>query len=89
MKSFLIWLLVTVTGAGIGYGISWLTGLNPYLCMGVGVVIGSSIGVTANIHRDQQPMPGREDDSIVDKSSSKTSDNNSVSNRTKTDQTEN
>ncbi len=89
MKSFLIWLLVTVTGAGIGYGISWLTGLNPYLCIGVGMVIGSSIGVTANIHRDQQAMPGREEDSIHDKSSSKTSDNNSLPNRTKTDQTEN
>jgi hypothetical protein len=56
MKSFLLWLLATILGAGIGYGVGWLTGINLYLCIGIGVIIGSSIGITSYIHREQQAM---------------------------------
>lgn len=84
MKSVLIWLLVTALGAGIGYGLSWLTGLNLYICIGIGAIIGSSIGVTANIHRDQQGLisdhemdSSFDDDFITPTESDNTSKNNS------------
>ncbi|MFP8489020.1 hypothetical protein ACKGJO_07940 [Gracilimonas sp. Q87] len=51
MKSFLIWLLATFIGAALGFGISWLTGINLYLSLGIGIILGSSAGVTANMDR--------------------------------------
>lgn len=54
MKSFLIWLIATFFGTALGYGLNWLTGLNIYLCLGIGAVIGSSAGITVNIHRERE-----------------------------------
>lgn len=51
MKNLLVWLLATLVGGVIGYFFSWLTGMSIYLCVGCGVVLGSSLGVTMNIHR--------------------------------------
>lgn len=62
MKSFVFWFLATLIGAGIGYGISWLIGINPYLSIGIGLILGSSAGVTANIHRGEQVLNFEQDD---------------------------
>jgi hypothetical protein len=69
MKSLLIWLLSTLIGAAIGYGISWLTGINLYLCTGVGIIIGNSAGVTANIHRGKETIAFDSDLNIKSKDS--------------------
>lgn len=53
MKSVLIWLSAVVIGGGIGYGIGILSELNIYLTVGLGIIVGSSIGVTINIHRER------------------------------------
>lgn len=53
MKSVLIWLSAVVIGGGIGYGIGVFNDLNIYLTVGLGIIVGSSIGVTINIHRER------------------------------------
>lgn len=53
MKSFVYWLIATLFGFTLGYGLSWVTGLSIYLSLGIGVIIGSSVGVTFNIHRER------------------------------------
>lgn len=54
MKSLLIWLAGILTGAALGYGLSFVVGLNVFLAVGVGVILGSSLGVTINIHRGRE-----------------------------------
>lgn len=51
MNRFLIWILGILVGAFLGYGVGFVTGLNLYLCMGTGVIFGSSIGITINMQR--------------------------------------
>lgn len=65
MKSFLIWLLATFIGTAIGFGISWLTGINLYLSLWIGIILGSSAGVTANIHRVREIEYGLKIDSPI------------------------
>jgi len=64
MKSFFTWFIATLIGAAVGFGISWLTGLNIYLCIGIGIILGSSAGVTANIHRGEQVMQFKPDEQV-------------------------
>ncbi|MDZ7805672.1 MAG: hypothetical protein U5K71_00985 [Gracilimonas sp.] len=54
MKSFFIWLLATLLGAALGFGLSWLIGMNLYLYVGVGIILGNSAGITANIYRGRE-----------------------------------
>jgi hypothetical protein len=56
MKSFFIWLLAILFGAALGFGLNWLTGMNLYLCIGIGIILGNSAGITANIHRSREPI---------------------------------
>lgn len=53
MKSFFIWLIAVIIGGMSGFGVSYLLGLNLYLTVGVGIILGSSAGVTINIHRER------------------------------------
>lgn len=71
MKSLLIWLFATLIGGGVGFVISSLTGLNFYLCVVSGFIIGSSIGVTANIYRGNESIYS---DSVVTDQSKEISD---------------
>ena len=52
MKSFLTWIIAVAIGGGIGYGLSFLFGVSLYLLIGAGVLIGNALGITINIHRD-------------------------------------
>ena len=52
MKSFLTWITAAAIGGCIGYGISFLVEIGLALPIGIGVLIGSSAGITINIHRD-------------------------------------
>ncbi|HBQ58226.1 MAG TPA: hypothetical protein DD671_00965 [Balneolaceae bacterium] len=54
MKSFFIWIFFVILGVLAGYGVSFLINLNVYLLLGGGVIIGSSLGVTWNIHRERE-----------------------------------
>lgn len=36
-----------------GFGVSYLIGFNMYLAVGLGIIFGSTTGVTINIHRDR------------------------------------
>lgn len=53
MKSFFIWLIAIIIGGLSGFGVSYLTGLSIYLTVGVGIILGSSAGVTINVHRER------------------------------------
>lgn len=81
MKSFFTWFIATLIGAAVGFGISWLTGLNIYLCIGIGIILGSSAGVTANIHRGEQVLQFKPDEQVKESemesslSDAKTNDN--------------
>ncbi|MCP9290449.1 hypothetical protein [Gracilimonas sediminicola] len=52
MKSFLTWITAVAIGGLIGYGASFLMEVGLALPIGIGVLIGSSVGITINIHRD-------------------------------------
>jgi len=39
-----------------GYGIGMLQTSNPYLWLAVGIILGSTIAVTYNIHREDDDM---------------------------------
>lgn len=54
MKSIFIWLFAIVIGGSVGYGVGFLSELNMYLTIGLGIIVGSSIGVTINIHRERE-----------------------------------
>lgn len=41
-------------GAIAGYSMSFVTGMNLFLMMGIGIMVGSSIGVAWNIQRDKE-----------------------------------
>lgn len=81
MKSFFTWFIATLIGAAVGFGISWLTGLNIYLGIGIGIILGSSAGVTANIHRGEQVLQFKPDEQVKESemgsslSDAKTNDN--------------
>ncbi|MFD2533078.1 hypothetical protein [Gracilimonas halophila] len=53
MKSFFIWLIAVIIGGMSGFGVSYLIGYNMYLAVGLGIIFGSTTGVTINIHRDR------------------------------------
>jgi|AntRauTorckE6833_2_1112554.scaffolds.fasta_scaffold06705_3 hypothetical protein len=53
MKSIMIWLFAFILGGTTGYMIGYYFGLNVYLWAGLGVIIGSSAGITLNIHRSR------------------------------------
>lgn len=53
MKSFIIWLLGTLFGAAVGYGISILADMNELLFISIGVILGSTSAITYNIHREK------------------------------------
>ena len=54
MKSFFTWLVAIIIGAIFGYLVNVLTGYNLYLSIGIGIILGSTIGITINIHRKKQ-----------------------------------
>ena len=54
MGSFFIWIACVLLGGLAGYGISYLVSFNTYLLIAFGVIIGSSIGITLNIHRERE-----------------------------------
>lgn len=51
MKSILIWLIALIIGGLAGYIVGYSFGLNAFLWAGLGVIIGSSAGITINVHR--------------------------------------
>lgn len=53
MKSFFIWLIAVIIGGASGYGSSFLIDLNMYIAVGLGIILGSTAGITINIHRDR------------------------------------
>ena len=53
MKSTLIWIICVSLGAAAGYALSMVFAYNLYLLLLLGVIIGSSAGITWNIHRDR------------------------------------
>lgn len=53
MKSFLTWITAVAISGCIGYGASFLMEIGLALPIGIGVLIGSSVGITINIHRDE------------------------------------
>ncbi|MFN1834565.1 hypothetical protein AB2B38_004830 [Balneola sp. MJW-20] len=53
MKRFFRWLFYTLAGAAIGYSASFLIDMNEYLLMGIGIIFGSSIGITINIQESK------------------------------------
>ncbi len=62
MKSFLTWITAVVIGASLGYGTSFFLEVGVALPIAVGVLIGSSVGITMNIHRDDDyDIPPDED----------------------------
>lgn len=52
MKSFLTWIAGIAIGGFAGYGISFIFEADLFLLVGIGILIGSSVGITINIHRD-------------------------------------
>lgn len=52
MKSLFIWLLAVIVGGVSGFGVSYLFGISIYLSIFGGIILGSSVGFTINIHRD-------------------------------------
>ncbi|WP_020402423.1 hypothetical protein [Gracilimonas tropica] len=70
MRSFLIWLLSVLLGGLAGYGTSYLVNFNLYLLIAFGVIIGSSIGITLNIHRERE-----EEIELLDLEAEKENDN--------------
>lgn len=53
MKSALIWIMAVSIGAGLGYVAHLLLGLNIWLLVASGGVVGSSVGITINIYNDE------------------------------------
>ncbi|MDR9415366.1 MAG: hypothetical protein RI564_03705 [Gracilimonas sp.] len=53
MKSFLIWVISVLAGACTGYILSLVLEVNIFLLIGIGVIMGSSAGITCNIHRER------------------------------------
>lgn len=54
MKSVLIWWGSVATGVLLGFGASFLIDINIYLLIVAGVIVGSSVGITWNIHRERE-----------------------------------
>ena len=62
MKNFLTWFTAVVIGGCLGYGIGFFIEVSAPLMIGIGVLIGSSVGITINIHRDDElDIPPDED----------------------------
>lgn len=57
MKSCFIWIAGTLLGAGAGYALSFLLDVNFLLLLFAGIILGSSIAITFNIHRDKEEVP--------------------------------
>lgn len=57
MKSFIIWIVGTLLGAGTGYALSFLLDVNIFLLIFFGVILGSSVAITFNIHREKEEAP--------------------------------
>lgn len=65
MKSFLTWITAVVIGGSVGYGVSFFLDAGIALPIAVGVLIGSSAGITINIHRDDElDIPPDEDQAV-------------------------
>ncbi|MAL17600.1 MAG: hypothetical protein CL670_14575 [Balneola sp.] len=56
MKNTITWLCGILIGGLSGYGIGVLQTSNPYLWLAVGIILGSSIAVTYNIHREDDDL---------------------------------
>ena len=54
MKSILIWLIAFMLGGSAGYIVGYTFELNVLLWTGLGVIIGSSAGITINVHRPRE-----------------------------------
>ncbi|HET8864903.1 MAG TPA: hypothetical protein VFM80_04330 [Gracilimonas sp.] len=66
MKSTIIWLSAIVIGGLLGYGAIYFIDFNMYLAVGIGVLIGSSLGITINIHREREyDLSDEEGDGII------------------------
>lgn len=65
MKSTIIWLSAIVIGGLLGYGAIYFIDFNMYLAVGIGVLIGSSLGITINIHREREYDLSDEEDGII------------------------
>lgn len=53
MKSFLTWILWVGIGAGVGFALHFLIAVNLWILTILGGIVGSSIGFTINIHREE------------------------------------
>ncbi len=54
MKSFIIWMVGTLLGAAVGYGLSFLLKMNVPLLILAGIILGNTIAITFNIHREKE-----------------------------------
>ncbi len=54
MKSILIWIFCLLCGVACGYGLSFYLDINFYLLMVGGAIVGSTVGITLNIHREDE-----------------------------------
>ncbi|MTI87073.1 MAG: hypothetical protein FH748_03800 [Balneolaceae bacterium] len=68
MNRFLIWITGVIVGAAAGYIVGAITEIMNLITIGVGVILGSTIGITINMQRrkyrklniNMQPKPGLE-----------------------------
>lgn len=61
MNSLWIWLISIIAGALLGYLTGYFIEIPEFVLVGIGVIIGSSAGITINIHRDKEPIPDFEE----------------------------
>lgn len=53
MKRFFRWIFYVLAGAALGYIAGLFIGLNVYLLMGLGILLGSSAAITVNIQESK------------------------------------
>ncbi len=54
MKNTIIWICGILTGGLAGYGIGLFQSSSPYFWMAVGIIFGSTVAITYNIHREEE-----------------------------------
>lgn len=57
MKNTIIWLCGILIGGLAGYGVGILQSTNPYFYIGLGIILGSTIAITFNVHREEEDIP--------------------------------
>ncbi len=55
MRSFVIWLAAVIAGTAVGYILPVFIDIHPVVAVGGGMLIGSSLAITLNIMRSEEP----------------------------------